>query len=55
MVPILCLEVVRCEADICFCCDRGLVHDFIHHTFTRMYVGRGNSMAISPFMTIKIS
>ena len=38
MVPIPCLEVVRCEADVCFCCvfgcDRGLVHDFIHHTFT---------------------
>ena len=38
MVPIPCLEIVRCEADVCFCCvfgcDRGLVHDFIHHTFT---------------------
>ena len=38
MVPIPCLEVVRCEADVCFCCvfggDRGLVHDLIHPTFT---------------------
>ena len=39
MVPIPCLEVVRCEADVCFWCvvfgcNCGLVDDFIHHTFT---------------------